>query len=240
MCFILFFILYCNIDINSLLFSHNNFSYNKISRINNNIILKSKYNNDLINPKYTLIYDNNMPIIYSKINLHNIQLKKAVYSLEHIYPISHMTDSAKIDMHNLFKTTKFLNNARSNYKYTDYVEFIIYPNNTYFTIKNDVINNDNWITLENDNYVNHKKKLFIPSNESKGIISRAILYTTFKYKFEFEKVINLDTLISWYLKYPPTDKEKYHNNYVKKIQYTDNKFISSYKSNIRMLLKLKK
>ena len=130
MCFILFLILYCNIHINSLLFSYNNFTYKKISRINNNIILKSKYNKDLdlINHKYTLISDSNMPIIYSKINLHNIQLKKAVYSLEHIYPISHMTDSAKIDMHNLFKTTKFLNNARSNYKYTDYEEFLIYPN----------------------------------------------------------------------------------------------------------------
>ena len=48
-----------------------------------------------------------------------LELKK-VYSLEHIYPISHMTNDAKVDMHNLFKTTKFLNNARSNYKFTDY------------------------------------------------------------------------------------------------------------------------
>lgn len=235
MFFILFIILYCNIHINSLLFS-----YNKFPRINNNIILKSNYNKDYINPKYTLISDNNMPIIYSKINLYTIELKKTIYSLEHIYPISHMTDSAKIDMHNLFKTTKYLNNARSNYKFTDYEELLFYPNNTWITIKNDVTNNKNWIALENYNYVNHKKKLFIPSNESKGIISRAILYTTFKYNFEIEKVINFDTLILWYLKYPPTNEERYHNNYVKKNQYTDNKFISSYKSNIKMLLKLKK
>ena len=235
MCFILFIILYCNIHINSLLFSHN-----KFPQIINKIILKAKYNTNLINPKYTLISDNNMPIIYSKINLHNIEFKKTIYSLEHIYPISHMTDSAKIDMHNLFKTTKNLNNARSNYKFSDYEEILIYPNNSWYTIINYVTHNKNWIALENNNYVNHKKKLFIPSDESKGIISRAILYMTFKYKYKFEKVINLDTLISWYLTYPPTDKEKYHNNYVKKIQYNDNKFISSYKSNIKTIIKLKK
>ena len=235
MFFILFFILYCNIYINSLLFSYNKFSFSRY----NNIILKAKYNINSINPKHILISDDNMPIIYSKINVYNINLKKTIYSLEHIYPISHMSYDAKIDMHNLFKTTKYLNNARSNYKFADYKEFILYPNNTWFTINNDIMNNKNWICLENNNYVNHKKKLFIPSNESKGIIARAILYTTFKYKFKLERVINLDTLISWYLKYPPTDKEKYHNNYVKKIQYTDNKFISSYKSNIKMLIKMK-
>ena len=82
-------------------------------------------------------------------------------------------------------------------------------------INNDVTNNKIGFLLENNNYVNHKK-LFIPSNESKGIIARAYFIYNFKYKFKLERVINLDTLISWYLKYPPTDKEKYHNNYTKK------------------------
>lgn len=232
--FFILFLIFCNIHINSLLFS-----YNKFSRFNTNFILKANYNTNSINPKHNIISDDNMPIIYSKINVYNTKLKKNVYSLEHIYPISHMTNDAKIDMHNLFKTTKYLNNARSNYKFSDYQEYVIYPNNTWFIINNDVKNNKNWISLENNNYVNHKQKLFIPSNESKGIIARAILYITFKYKFKLERVINLDTLISWYLKYPPTNKEKYHNNYVKKIQFTDNKFISSYKSNIKMLIKIK-
>lgn len=229
MYFILCIFLFCNIPINSLLFSY---------KLNTNFILKANYNTKYVNSKHNIITDENMPIIYSKNNIYNTDLKKKIYSLEHIYPISYMTNNAKIDMHNLFKTTKFLNNARSNYKFCDYEEYILYPNNSW-TIKNDLTSNKNWITLENYNYVNHKKKLFIPSNESKGIIARAILYTTFKYKFKIEKVINLDTLISWYLKYPPTDKEKYHNNYVKKIQFTDNEFISSYKSNIKMLIQLK-
>lgn len=221
---ILFIILYCNVQINSFLFSY------KFSRIKHNNILKAHYS-----PKHNIISDNNMPILYTK----NNNFKNTIYSLEHIYPISYMTHDAKIDMHNLFKTTKYLNNARSNYKYSDYEEYIFYPNNTWQSIENNV-NSSNWKELENNNYVNHKKKLFIPSNESKGIISRAILYVKFKYKFNLEKVINMNTLISWYLQYPPNNEEIYHNNYVKKIQYTDNKFISSYKSNIKMLLKLKK
>ena len=200
-----------------LLFIGTNF---KLTNIKRSLVI---YNCLSSNIKKDILHNANMPILYTKNNLNNNK-----YSLEHIYPISYLiSNKSKIDMHNLIKTTKYLNNARSNYKYTDFEEI------------NFNINNKNWIQLENNNYVNHKKKLFIPSNESKGIIARAILYTTFKYKFKLERVINLDTLISWYLKYPPTDKEKYHNNYVKKIQYTDNKFISSYKSNIKMLIKIK-
>ena len=221
---ILFIILYCNIHIKSLLFS-----YNKFSRFNTNFILKAKYNSNYINPKHILINDHNMPTVYTKNNNYNIKLKKTDFSLEHIYPISHMTKDAKIDMHNLFRTTKYLNNARSNYKFSDYEEYILYPNNTWITINNNITYNKNWVYLENDNYVNHKKKLFIPSNESKGIISRAILYIIYKYNFKLDKVININTLLSWYYKYPPTKNEIYHNNYVKKIQNNDNKFISCYK-----------
>jgi endonuclease I len=154
-----------------------------------------------------------MPILYTKNNLNNDK-----YSLEHIYPISYLIcNESKVDMHNLVKTTKYLNNARSNYKYTDFEEI------------NFNINNKNWIELENFNYVNHKKKLFIPNNDSKGLISRAILYINDTYYHDINKVINLSALINWYINYPPDIYEKNHNNYVKKIQNTDNKFISNYK-----------
>tara|TARA_B110000858_G_scaffold8852_1_gene9413 strand:- start:2848 stop:3561 length:714 start_codon:yes stop_codon:yes gene_type:complete len=225
------FILFCNIFTNSFVFSYNNLLRQK------NIIIYCKHHCDNTkNPKYNIISDDNMPILYAKVN-DNIS-KNNLYSLEHIFPISYMINDAKIDMHNLFKTTRTLNNARSNYKYSDYEEYIIYQNNTWLLIINDINTND-WIELENENFVNHKKKLFIPSDKSKGIISRALLYITFKYKFDLDKIINIDTLIGWYLKYPPTNSEKYHNNYVKKIQYNDNKFISSYKTNIKMLRKNK-
>ena len=165
------------------------------------------------NIKKDILYNTNMPILYTKNNLNN-----DIYSLEHIYPISYLiSNESKIDMHNLIKTTKYLNNARSNYKYTDFEEI------------NFNINNKNWIELENNNYVNHKKKLFIPNNNSKGIISRAILYINDTYSYKINKVINYSTLINWYIYNPPDICEKYHNNYVKKIQNTDNKFILNYK-----------
>ena len=66
MYFILFIILYCNIHINSLLFS-----YNKFTRFNTNFILKANYNINSVNPKHNIISDDNMPIIYSKINVYN-------------------------------------------------------------------------------------------------------------------------------------------------------------------------
>ena len=225
-------LLFCNIFTNSFAFSHN-----KLLRYINKYNIYCKHHCDNIkNPKYYIIADYNMPILYVKSN--NDISKNNVYSLEHIFPSSYMVNDAKNDMHNLFKTTKILNNARSNYKYSDYEENIIYSNNTWLFVKNDITTND-WIKLENTNYVNHKKKLFIPTDNSKGIISRSILYIIFKYKFDLDKIINIDTLLTWYLKYPPTDSEKYHNNFVKKIQYNDNKFISSYKSNIKMIRKIK-
>ena len=52
------------------------------------------------------------------------------------------------------------------------------------------------------------------------------------------KIINHSTLINWYIYYPPDIYEKYHNNYVKKIQNTDNKFISNYKYYKQKIYKL--
>mgnify|MGYP001074538096 CR=1 FL=1 len=182
----------------------------RLSNIKRSFVI---YNCLSSNIKKDILHNTNMPILYSKNNLNNNK-----YSLEHIYPISYLiSNKSKIDMHNLIKTTKYLNNARSNYKYTDFEEI------------NFNINNKNWIQLENNNYVNHKKKLFIPNNHSKGLISRAILYINDTYFYEINKVINHSTLINWYIYNPPDIYEKYHNNYVKKIQNTDNKFISNYK-----------
>ena len=174
---------------------------------------KKHFSQSYLSPKLkdNILNNDNMPFLYI-----NNNLKKNIYSIEHIYPISYLiTDNSKNDMHNLIKTSKDLNNARGNYKYIDLEE------------KN--YNNKNWIELDNFNYVNHNKKLFIPNNNSKGLISRAILYINDIYDVEIENIINIDTLIKWYISYPPYNDEKYHNKYINKIQNTDNKFISNYK-----------
>lgn len=217
MLFVFIIILYLNIYSNSFIYSYN------MRKFRNSLLKCNLYNH-----KHTIIYDNKMPIIYTDINIIDNKYKKIYYSLEHIYPSSYLNNDSRNDLHNIFKTSKFINNARSNYKYIDLYEYIIHKNNSETIIYND-INSKKWLKLDNDNYVNHKYKFFIPNDNSKGIISRAILYMSYNYNLKLFKIINIDTLLNWYYKYPPTKKEIYHNNYVKKIQNTDNKFISCYK-----------
>lgn len=201
------FLFYIKIVNSNLLFVHN-------------LIIKNKIN---LNYKKNII-DYCSPCVYiEKENINN-----RILTNEHIFPISHMKKNnkfdnykyAKNDMHNLFKTTEKLNSIRSNYKFTD--------------IENEYLN-ENWRILENNNYINNKKKLFIPANNSKGIIARAILHMSYTYNYKIEKIIDLNILIKWTLKYSPNKDEIYYNNMVKSIQYTDNIFIKNYSNNKKIL-----
>jgi hypothetical protein len=159
-----------------------------------------------------IIFDNKMPSLYLEKNIIiDDDLKHKLYSIEHIFPRSHMLNSHAYDMHNIIKTTNNLNVNRSNYQYTD-------------TIDDD----RHWIKLDHDNYVNHKKRLFIPNKSSRGFISRAILYMTREYDYNFVKVIKKDVLQNWFYEHPPTKSEIYHNDIIKKLQHTNNVFISNY------------
>ena len=88
------------------------------------------------------------------------------------------------------------------------------------------INDDN--KIEYDNYVNHKLKLFVPNSNSRGFISRAILYMCHEYNLKIDKIIDKGTLIKWFYSYSPTSREIYHNDIVKKVQNKNNIFISGY------------
>ena len=123
-----------------------------------------------------------------------------------------MLNKHNLDMHNMFKCNKNINNLRSNFRFIDNIE-------------ND---NDKWKELHNKNYVNTKSRQFIPNNDSKGIISRAILYMYLEYNYDFNKVITRRNLIDWFNKYPPKIDEIYHNKEILKYQNKDNIFISKY------------
>lgn len=161
-----------------------------------------------------LVIDKKMPSIYldNKMNIEDNMFLNA-YSLEHIFPQSLIEKKHCNDMHNVIKTLNRMNYMRSNYRFAD-----------------NLISSDNWIKLEYDNYVNHKKKSFIPNDASRGFISRAILYMSKEYGYNIEKIISKDILLDWFFKYPPTLNEKYHNEMVKRIQNTNNIFISKYNS----------
>ena len=114
-----------------------------------------------------------MPILYTN-NINLIIPKNIFLTAEHIYPQSLLKDCENKDMHNIIKTFNTLNVNRSNYKYCD-----IYN-----------LTDKNWFKLEYDNYVNNKKKLFIPNINSRGLISRAILYMCREYNLDFNNIID--------------------------------------------------
>ena len=158
--------------------------------------------------KNIVLYDKNMPSLYIK-NQFCIENK---YSMEHIFPRSFLNKEDYNDMHNIIRTYSNINNNRSNYKYEDSIS-----------------NDKNWIKLVDNNYVNHKRKLFIPNECSRGFISRALLYMSMEYGYNTNKIIEKTTLINWYYSYPPNKEEIYHNNVIKELQNKNNIFISNYK-----------
>lgn len=180
----------------------------------NNVAMYSTRN--LLNK--LLINDNRMPSVYindnNKLNdMNNINDKK-IYSIEHIFPKCFLSKKDANDMHNTLRTHNYINNVRSNYAYIDTID-----------------NKDEWIKLPYNNYLNHKKKLFIPNNSSKGFISRSIMYMSYTYGYDFKKIISEEDLYKWYREYPPLECEKYHNNIAFRYQNKDNIFISKYDKN---------
>jgi len=162
----------------------------------------------------SIIFSSNNPEIY---NLNSIIIDSRHSSkptMEHIFPKCYMNKISHNDMHNIFKCNEYINNLRSNYKYIDF----------------DNINDcNNFSKIANsNNYIDIKNKLFIPEEESRGIIARTIMYMSYEYKLRYSKVINTSLLIDWCLNYPPIIEEINHNNMVFKKQYKRNKFIDLY------------
>lgn len=157
------------------------------------------------------IINDNMPSLYTSFNFNKMP-KNRFYTAEHIYPQSYLSDTECKDMHNIIKTINSINVNRSNYKFHDYID----------------ITDKNWKKIEFDNYVNHKLKLFVPNSNSRGFISRAILYMCREYNLKIDKIIDKGTLIKWFYSYSPTSREIYHNDMIKKVQNNNNIFISRY------------
>lgn len=164
----------------------------------------------LISSLRSSIINHISPEIY---NINSIKINDGIMSLEHIFPKCYMNKKSYNDLHNIFKCNNIINNYRSNYKYTDETSLNLYD----FKKIN-----------ETNNYISPKYKLFIPEEESRGIIARSIMYISFEYNYNFNKVIDTENLINWCLKYPPTDKELYHNHIAFIKQYKKNKFIELY------------
>ena len=179
------------------------------------------YNNIV---KQTILHDAKMPAIYLENSIFSekdARFKNKFFSAEHIFPQCLLNNKHTNDMHNIVKTLNNLNVNRSNYMYVEDVKY----------------KDKNWAELDFGNYVNHKAKVFVPNDHSRGFISRAILYMCWEYNYNHKKVIDTDLLIKWYFQYPPLREERYHNEIIHRIQRKHNIFITNYFKKNNVIIK---
>lgn len=123
-------------------------------------------------------------------------------SAEHIFPQSFTKyySKANKDMHNIYLTTYYTNNLRSNKKFSHIVD------------------------------ENTSKKVYIPCNYSRGTIARTLAYMKYTYPLlNLSNVIDNNILLAWNELYPPTELELKKNNIIFKYQGNKNIFIEDYK-----------
>lgn len=154
------------------------------------------------------LYKNNFKCILKN----NIMLPTLYYfndksSIEHIYPKSLLLKKDYDNFHNLYRASAKINNIRSNYKFSD-------------------DKNINWIKLNNNNYINHRYKLFNPNDNDKGIISRSLLYMSYQHNYKL--FINKNIIYNWCINNKPHINEILHNIYGINIIGHDNPFITYY------------
>ena len=183
-----------------------------------NIALRMQHN--II--KDTILHDSKMPTIYTNKHFVPCDIKNRFLSAEHIYPQSLLNIKQSNDMHNIIKTVNTLNVNRSNYRFQEDIS----------------ATDKNWVELEFNNYVNHKDKIFVPNKDSRGFISRAILYMYKEYNCNPRKIIDVEILKKWYYNFSPTHDEIYHNSVIKRIQNKNNMFISCYNKKNKGIKKL--
>lgn len=164
-----------------------NFNYKPLTYLSMKNIKNNYYNN-------LLTYD-----IYKNNDIINTTLLTA----EHIVPKSSLKyyNNAKRDMHNIFLTDATTNIYRSNYPFSDHIE---YQN------------------LEISNFY----KFYHPCNFAKGKIARSIAYMKIVYpRIYIEKVISIDLLLKWNRDFIPDILEIKRNNLIYRLQGNFNPFI---------------
>ena len=141
-------------------------------------------------------------------------------NVEHIFPQSLFKNDTnkniiKSDLHNLYLCNSKLNSQRQNFKYVDPSEFIDDDNYCFLNLKGEKETTFHGI-YKNNGYLmvlNRKKKIFIPTEYSRGKISRSLAYFSIKYDYvnKLSDIINFKTLLLWNIK-DPVDNEEYLKN----------------------------
>lgn len=138
-------------------------------------------------------------------------------SCEHIVPKIIFSNNPDIenDMHNLFITSRYINNYRSSSKFKPINGECIYINSKKVTNKS---------RLANKIY----KNTFEPEDLSKGRVARACAYffTVYpQYIHLINRVIDIDIMIDWCSSYKPTNDELIKNYCIYKVQKNINPYV---------------
>lgn len=219
-----------------MLFFNLSFSYlnkNIIKCVNPSKIRKHLY--EQLNCNYTKItYTKAKYILHKEINNIDIYGDNSVEkNTEHIFPQylfknNIKKDEMKCDLHNLYLCNSKLNSQRSNFKYISHEDYIDNGFDNYVdTTGNKVQGKDMFVKKGYIMIFNKKNKKFVPNLNSRGMISRSLAYFVIKYDIvhQLNDVIDINTLIEWNLKDPPTNEEYFKNIICYKYQNNYNPFI---------------
>lgn len=182
-----------------------------------------------------LTYPNAKRILHEDINTIDIYGDNSeTKNVEHIFPQSLFKNheyklKMKSDLHNLYLCNYKLNNYRSNFKYVDSAEASKFKHIDILDMKgNKLVDNKDIFTKTGYLMITNKKnKKFIPSNYSRGKISRALSYFVIKYDIvdQLSSIIDYKTLLEWSLKDPVDNEEYLRNIIIYKHQRNLNPFI---------------
>ncbi len=171
-----------------------------------------------------ILHTNLLPLsIYKKYD----NVNKKSFNAEHIVPQS-FDMNVNSDLHMLFLSHNVINSLRNNYRFVDFIKY----DDTYFEyiyIQNNQIFVSNCIHKNMIFYAafNYKKRLFVPPNESKGIIARSLLYyrATYKKYGICDKIIHEDLMNKWNDLYKVNENEYLRNLQIEQFQENKNQFI---------------
>ena len=144
-------------------------------------------------------------------------------NVEHVFPQFMFKNDTrkkemKSDVHNLFLCNTKLNNYRSNFRYVKPSEYLKFSNDTKchvldmkgnkVTSSEDIFRHSGYLMA-----VNSRRKVFVPTEYSRGKIARALAYFAIKYDYldKLNHVIDLKTMLEWNFNDPVTNDEYLKN-----------------------------
>lgn len=181
-----------------------------------------------------LSYKNAKSILHNEVN--NIDIygnNKEDTNIEHVFPqylfkYDNNKNIMKSDLHNMYLCNSKINTQKQNFRYTSHEDYLQHENDKYVSENGENVKLEDMFSKQGYIMViNRKKKQFIPTLSSRGMISRSLAYFAIKYNYiqQLQNIINITTLVEWNIKDSVSNEEYYKNIICYKYQKNYNPFI---------------